>query len=72
MELIETSTFTKQITALLSDEEYGEFQSRIASNPAVGALIKGAAEYARFVWLLDHAAKAAEPGSSIIGRCERT
>lgn len=35
MELIETSTFTKQITALLGDDEYREFQSRL------GALIKG-------------------------------
>ena len=41
MELIETSTFTKQVTALLSDEEYGEFQSRLAANPGLGALIKG-------------------------------
>jgi hypothetical protein len=41
VELIETSTFTKEITALLSDDEYGEFQSRIAANPAAGALIKG-------------------------------
>ena len=41
MELIETSTFTKQITALLSDEEYGEFQSRLAANPQLGPLIKG-------------------------------
>ena len=30
-----------QITALSSDEEYGEFQSRIAANPDLGALIKG-------------------------------
>ena len=41
MELIETSVFTRQITALLSDEEYREFQSRIAANPELGALIKG-------------------------------
>ena len=41
MELIETSTFTKQITALLSDEEYGDFQSRLAANPQLGPLIKG-------------------------------
>jgi hypothetical protein len=41
VELIETSTFTKQITALLTDEEYGEFQSRLAANPQLGALIKG-------------------------------
>ena len=41
MELIETSTFTRQITALLSDEDYGAFQSRLAANPGLGALIKG-------------------------------
>ncbi len=40
MELVETSTFTRQITALLSDE-YGAFQSRLAANPGLGALIKG-------------------------------
>jgi len=41
VELIETSTFTKQITALLSDDDYGEFQSRLAANPQLGPLIKG-------------------------------
>ena len=41
MELIETSTFTRQMTALLSDEDYGEFQSQLAANPGLGALIKG-------------------------------
>ena len=40
-ELIETSAFTRQITALLSDEDYGAFQSRLAANPGLGALIKG-------------------------------
>lgn len=41
MELIETSVFTRQITGLLSDGEYRGFQSRIAANPELGALIKG-------------------------------
>ena len=41
VELIETSTFTRQMTALLSDEDCGEFQSRLATNPGLGALIKG-------------------------------
>ncbi len=38
--LIETSAFTKQITALLSDEDYADFQSRLAANPDIGVLIK--------------------------------
>ena len=41
MELIETRIFTRQIDALLSDEEYHGFQSRIAANPELGVLIKG-------------------------------
>jgi hypothetical protein len=41
VELIETSIFTRQINALLSDEEYCGFQSRIAANPELGVLIKG-------------------------------
>lgn len=41
MELIETRVFTKQIGALLSDEEYAGFQSRLAANPELGALIRG-------------------------------
>lgn len=40
-ELIETSIFTKQITALLSDDDYGAFQSRLAANPSLGVVIKG-------------------------------
>ena len=59
MELIETSAFTRQITALLSDADYGAFQSRLAANPGLGALIKGgggirrirvAVWFARQVW----------------------
>jgi len=41
VELIETRVFTKQVGALLSDEEYAEFQSRLAANPQLGALIRG-------------------------------
>ncbi len=41
VELVETSTFTKQITALLTDEEYGEFQARLTANPEMGDLIRG-------------------------------
>jgi hypothetical protein len=41
VELIETSTFTRLIATLLSDEEYGGFQFRIAANPELGSLIRG-------------------------------
>jgi hypothetical protein len=59
VELIETSTFTRQITSLLSDEEYGGFQSRIA-HIRNSVLSSGAAEgYARFVSPLDREGRAA-------------
>jgi hypothetical protein len=41
VELVETSVFTRQITSLLNDEEYRRFQSQLAANPMMGALIKG-------------------------------
>ena len=41
MELIETSMFTRQITALLTDEEYGEFQTLLAANPQLGTVVTG-------------------------------
>ena len=41
MELIETSVFTRQVTALLNDEDYREFQFRLAANPELGPLIRG-------------------------------
>ena len=41
VELLETPVFTRQIMALLSDEEYRRFQSQLAANPAIGSLIKG-------------------------------
>ena len=72
MELIETSTFTRQVTALLSDEEYGGFQSRIAANPEIGALIRGGGGIERFALASDREERAAALGSSTIGRCEKT
>ena len=41
MELIETSTFTRQVSSPLSDEEYRRFQVVLAANPQRGALIRG-------------------------------
>jgi len=41
LELAETSVFTRQITALLDDEEYREFQNELVANPAQGPRIKG-------------------------------
>jgi len=41
MEFIETPTFTRMVTELLSDDEYRELQSILVEDPARGDLIKG-------------------------------
>jgi len=41
MEFIETSTFTRLVIALLSDDMYRELQSELAADPERGDIIKG-------------------------------
>ena len=41
MEFIETSIFTRMVTALLSDEEYRALQNKLMNDPESGDLIKG-------------------------------
>jgi hypothetical protein len=41
MEFIETSVFTRQVTSLMSDDEYRELQNVLLDNPELGDIIKG-------------------------------
>ena len=41
MIFIETPTFTRMVTALLTDKEYRELQVTLATDPERGALIQG-------------------------------
>jgi len=41
VELVEPSVFTRQITVLLSEEDYRRFQCRLVANPGVGPMIPG-------------------------------
>ena len=41
MEIVETFAFTRQITALLSDEDYRNFQSKLVADPAAGVVLRG-------------------------------
>ena len=41
MEFIETPTFTRQVLALLSDEDYRLLQSSLVEDPELGDLIRG-------------------------------
>jgi len=41
MEFIETPTFTRMVTELLSDDEYRDLQNALVEDPGRGDLIKG-------------------------------
>ncbi len=41
MQFIETPTFTRTITALLTDDSYAQMQMALVENPALGDLIRG-------------------------------
>ncbi len=41
MEFVETSIFTRQITALVDDDTYRELQVQLALDPTIGPVIRG-------------------------------
>ena len=50
MEIIETSIFTRQITDLMPDEEYREFQNTLAANPNAGKIIQKSGGLRKVRW----------------------
>lgn len=50
MEFFETPIFTKQITKLISDEEYRLLQLQLAVRPESGDLIKGSGGIRKLRW----------------------
>jgi hypothetical protein len=52
MEIFETSVFTKQITRLISDEDYRNLQRVLALNPLAGALIKNSGGLRKIRWAI--------------------
>ena len=46
----ETSVFTRQIEALLPDDQYREFQKELLFNPAAGDIIKGSGGLRKIRW----------------------
>lgn len=50
MIFIETLTFTRQIKALLSDEQYLELQAALVMNPEAGDLVKGGGGIRKLRW----------------------
>jgi len=50
MVIVETSVFTRQIQALLSDEEYRLLQSQLVANPQLGKMIPGSGGLRKARW----------------------
>lgn len=50
MEIFETSVFTKQITQLISDEDYRHLQQVLIVNPLAGALIRNSGGLRKLRW----------------------
>ena len=50
MEIAETSIFTKEITRILTDDEYKEFQNFLVANPKRGDIIKGSGGLRKIRW----------------------
>ncbi len=50
MVIIETSVFTRQVQALLSDDEYQQLQVELVRRPEVGAIIPGSGGLRKVRW----------------------
>ena len=50
MVIIETSVFTRWVTALLSDDEYRELQATLVERPKAGAVIPGSGGIRKLRW----------------------
>ena len=57
MEIAETSIFTKEITRILTDDEYKEFQNFLVANPKAGAVIKGSGGLRKVRWKVKRSGK---------------
>jgi hypothetical protein len=52
MVIIETSIFTRQVQALLADEEYRELQTALVNRPQLGSIIPGSGGLRKMRWAL--------------------
>jgi hypothetical protein len=50
MHFIETSVFTRQVTALLTDDEYGQLQVTLSAHPEMGIVIQQSGGLRKIRW----------------------
>jgi len=51
--IVETSIFTRQVLALLSDEEYRRLQTALVLHPDMGAVIPGSGGLRKLRWAVE-------------------
>jgi mRNA-degrading endonuclease RelE of RelBE toxin-antitoxin system len=66
MQFLETSVFTKQITDLISDEEYQRLQRDLLINPLAGKLIKNTGGLRKLRWGIESKGRGKRGGIRII------
>ena len=52
MVIVETSIFSRQVQALLADEEYREWQMALVNRPQLGSIISGSGGLRKMRWAL--------------------
>ena len=50
MDIVETSFFTRQVVALLSDDEYRQLQAALVNRPTLGAVVPGSGGIRKVRW----------------------
>lgn len=63
---IETSVFTRQITAILDDEEYAELQAALVFRPELGVVIQGTGGLRKIRWGHSGRGKGKRGGARVI------
>lgn len=71
MEFIETSIFTRQVQAVLTDDEYSELQVALAVHPTMGAIIPQSGGLRKIRWSMNGRGKRAVCVQFIIGLWRR-
>jgi mRNA-degrading endonuclease RelE of RelBE toxin-antitoxin system len=66
LEFLETSIFTRQVSALLSDDEYSALQGALIVNPEAGDLIPGTGGLRKVRWMEPKRGKGKRGGVRII------
>ena len=57
MQFIETSIFTRQVTALITDDEYGQLQAALSAHPDTGAIIPHSGGLRKIRWSMSRKGK---------------